>query len=129
MLYYLFTWLDKEFHISGANLFSYISFRAAMAVVLSLLIATIYGKRLINFLKRKQIGKGAANIDTDLHGHACSRVMSCSVSGSGKITTSSLSQCKPMTSPGAASGVPSALTRNEHRNASLSATYSVSSPE
>src|SRR5262245_23616540 len=55
MLYYLFTWLSKEFNISGAGLFYYITFRAAMAVVLSLFIATIYGKRLINFLKRKQI--------------------------------------------------------------------------
>lgn len=57
MLYYFFTWLSKEFNISGAGLFQYITFRAAMAVVLSLFIATVYGKRLINFLKHHQIGE------------------------------------------------------------------------
>src|SRR5215831_19177789 len=56
MLYYFFTSLSK-YNISGAGLFQYITFRAAMAVVLSLFIATVYGKRLINFLKRKQIGE------------------------------------------------------------------------
>ena len=62
MLYYLFTWLDKEFHLSGANLFNYLTFRTAMAVVFSLLIATIYGKRIINFLKRKQIGESVRDL-------------------------------------------------------------------
>jgi len=57
MLYYFFTWLSKEFNISGAGLFQYITFRAAMAVVLSLIIATVYGKRLINFLRHNQIGE------------------------------------------------------------------------
>jgi len=62
MLYYLFTWLSKEFDLSGAGLFQYITFRAAMAVVLSLLIATVYGKRMINFLKRKQIGESVRDL-------------------------------------------------------------------
>src|SRR6478672_3777289 len=57
MLYYFFTWLSKEFNISGAGLFQYITFRAAMAIVLSLFIATVYGKRLINFLRHNQIGE------------------------------------------------------------------------
>jgi len=57
MLYYLFTWLSKEFDLSGAGLFQYITFRAAMAIVLSLFIAIVYGKRIINFLQRKQIGE------------------------------------------------------------------------
>src|SRR5215831_7535991 len=57
MLYYFFTWLSKEFNISGAGLFQYITFRAAMAVVLSLIIATVFGKRLINFLRHNQIGE------------------------------------------------------------------------
>ncbi|MDQ2752778.1 MAG: phospho-N-acetylmuramoyl-pentapeptide-transferase [Bacteroidota bacterium] len=57
MLYYLFNWLGKEFHLSGAGLFQFITFRAVMAVILSLLIATLYGKRLINLLKRNQIGE------------------------------------------------------------------------
>src|SRR3954471_5175474 len=57
MLYYLFGWLGKEFHMSGAGLFQFITFRAVMAIILSLAIATIYGKRLINVLKRNQIGE------------------------------------------------------------------------
>lgn len=62
MLYYLFTWLDKEFHLSGAGLFQYITFRAAMAIVLSLIIATVYGKRLINFLRHHQIGESVRDL-------------------------------------------------------------------
>lgn len=57
MLYYLFNWLAKEFHLSGAGLFQFITFRAGMSVILSLLIAVFYGKRLINLLKRNQIGE------------------------------------------------------------------------
>lgn len=57
MLYYLFNWLSKEFHLSGAGLFQFITFRAVLSVILSLMIATLYGKRLINLLKRNQIGE------------------------------------------------------------------------
>jgi phospho-N-acetylmuramoyl-pentapeptide-transferase len=57
MLYYLFTWLKQQFNLSGAGVFQFITFRAAMAILLSLFIATVYGKRIINFLKRKQIGE------------------------------------------------------------------------
>jgi phospho-N-acetylmuramoyl-pentapeptide-transferase len=57
MLYHLFTWLDTEFGLVGAGVFQYISFRAAMAVITSLIIAIVYGKRIINFLKKKQIGE------------------------------------------------------------------------
>jgi len=57
MLYHLFTWLKQEFNIPGAGVFQFLTFRIAMAVVLSLLIATVYGKRIILFLQRKQIGE------------------------------------------------------------------------
>ncbi len=57
MLYYLFKYLRDEFGLSGAGLFQYITFRAGMAVVLSLVITLIFGKRLIRFLQRKQIGE------------------------------------------------------------------------
>ena len=57
MLYYLFNWLSKEFHLSGAGLFQFITFRAVMSVIVSLLIATLYGKRVINLLRRNQIGE------------------------------------------------------------------------
>ncbi|WP_100614208.1 phospho-N-acetylmuramoyl-pentapeptide-transferase [Confluentibacter citreus] len=57
MLYYLFDYLEKQFQVPGATLFGYLTFRAALAMILSLLISTIYGKRIINFLQRKQLGE------------------------------------------------------------------------
>ncbi len=57
MLYYLFTYLDAAFDFPGAGLFQYISFRAAAAVITSLIITLIFGKTIINFLKKKQIGE------------------------------------------------------------------------
>jgi phospho-N-acetylmuramoyl-pentapeptide-transferase len=57
MLYYLFKFLDQQFDFPGAGLFNYISFRAAMAILLSLLISLVYGKYIIAFLRRKQIGE------------------------------------------------------------------------
>lgn len=57
MLYYLFTWLHSAFNFPGAGVFQYISFRAAAALITSLFISMIIGKRLINFLRRKQVGE------------------------------------------------------------------------
>lgn len=57
MLYYLFTYLDKTFDIPGAQVFQYISFRAAAAVLTSLFISLVFGKRWINYLNRKQVGE------------------------------------------------------------------------
>jgi phospho-N-acetylmuramoyl-pentapeptide-transferase len=57
MLYYFFTWLNKHHNVIGARLFEYNSFRTAMAVLFSLLIATIYGRRVINLLRKNQIGE------------------------------------------------------------------------
>src|SRR5436190_24340089 len=57
MLYYLFTYLDKNFDLVGAGVFQYISFRAGAATVLSLLITILFGKSLIGFLRRKQVGE------------------------------------------------------------------------
>lgn len=57
MLYYLFEYLEKQFQFPGASLFGFITFRAAMAIILSLLISTIYGKRIIRFLQKKQVGE------------------------------------------------------------------------
>ena len=62
MLYYLFNWLNKTYHLPGASLFLFQSFRIAMAVVFSLLIATVYGKRIINLLKKKQIGESVREL-------------------------------------------------------------------
>jgi phospho-N-acetylmuramoyl-pentapeptide-transferase len=57
MLYYLFSYLEEQFQLPGASLFGFITFRAAMAFVLSLGISTIYGKRIILFLQRQQVGE------------------------------------------------------------------------
>ncbi|MCK9220473.1 MAG: phospho-N-acetylmuramoyl-pentapeptide-transferase [Bacteroidales bacterium] len=65
MLYYLFTWLDKAFDFPGAGVFNYISFRAAAALITSLFISMIIGKRLINFLRRKQVGETVRDLGLD----------------------------------------------------------------
>jgi phospho-N-acetylmuramoyl-pentapeptide-transferase len=57
MLYYLFDYLDKQFDFPGAGVFQYISFRAGMAALFSLLITITFGKRLISFLRKKQVGE------------------------------------------------------------------------
>ncbi|MDO6761600.1 phospho-N-acetylmuramoyl-pentapeptide-transferase [Tamlana sp. 2_MG-2023] len=57
MLYYLFEYLEKQFQFPGASLFGFITFRAALAVILSLLISTIYGKRIIGLLLKQQVGE------------------------------------------------------------------------
>ena len=57
MLYYLFDYLERTFDLPGAGLFQFISFRAGMATLLSLLITITFGKRLINVLRKKQVGE------------------------------------------------------------------------
>lgn len=57
MLYYLFEYLDKTLDVPGTGVFQYITFRSALALMLSLLLSTIYGKRIISFLQRQQVGE------------------------------------------------------------------------
>ena len=57
MLYYLFEYLDKVMDVPGTGVFQYITFRSALALMLSLLLSTIYGKRIIRFLQRQQVGE------------------------------------------------------------------------
>ncbi len=57
MLYYLFTWIEDYIHVPGSGLWQYISFRTAMAVIVSLIITTGYGSRLIRILRAKQVGE------------------------------------------------------------------------
>jgi len=57
MFYYLFDFLDKQFDLPGAGVFQYISFRAALALMVSLLISMVFGKRIINLLHKKQVGE------------------------------------------------------------------------
>ena len=57
MLYYLFEYLDKTLDVPGTGVFQYITFRSALALMLSLLISTVYGKKIITILKNKQVGE------------------------------------------------------------------------
>ncbi|TNJ44713.1 phospho-N-acetylmuramoyl-pentapeptide-transferase [Tamlana fucoidanivorans] len=57
MLYYLFEYLESQFKFPGASLFGFITFRAALAMIFSLLFSTIYGKRIIRFLQKQQVGE------------------------------------------------------------------------
>jgi phospho-N-acetylmuramoyl-pentapeptide-transferase len=63
MLYQLFKWFEAEkIHFPGVGLFQFITFRVLLAVILSLIITSVYGKKLINFLKRKQIGESVRDL-------------------------------------------------------------------
>jgi len=62
MLYYLFTYLQEAYNLPGAGVFQYISFRAAMAVIISLFISLMFGKRIISFLAKKQVGESIRDL-------------------------------------------------------------------
>jgi len=57
MLYYLFEYLEKQYQLPGASLFGFITFRAALAILVSLLISIVYGKRIITMLSKNQMGE------------------------------------------------------------------------
>ncbi len=57
MLYYLFHYLREHYNMPGANVFNYISFRAALAIIISLLISMVFGRKLIRMLHRRQVGE------------------------------------------------------------------------
>ena len=63
MLYYLFQYLENQYHLPGASLFQFTSFRAALAGVSSLLIATIYGKKIIKLIKKLQIRETVRDLE------------------------------------------------------------------
>ena len=63
MLYHIFDWLAKEgFRFPGINLFQFITFRVMLAMILSLVITTVYGKKLIKFLEKKQLGESVRDL-------------------------------------------------------------------
>ena len=66
MLYYLFEFIEQKFQFPGATLFQFLSFRASLAIIISLLFSLIYGRRIIQFLKSKQILESVR--DLGLHG-------------------------------------------------------------
>ena len=62
MLYYLFEFLELHYELPGASVFQYLSFRAAVAVIFSLGFSMITGRRIIAFLKNKQIGESVRDL-------------------------------------------------------------------
>ena len=62
MLYYLFDFLEAQYQFPGASLFQFLSFRAAVAALLSLLFSTFFGKRIIDFLRKQQIGESIRDL-------------------------------------------------------------------
>ena len=62
MFYYLFEYLEQQYQFPGASLFGYISFRSAAALITALLISTIFGKKVIEFLRSKQIGESIRDL-------------------------------------------------------------------
>jgi phospho-N-acetylmuramoyl-pentapeptide-transferase len=62
MLYHFFSWLKSEIDLSGAGMFQYITFRVALAVILSLVLSTLYGKRIIKKLQSLQIGESVRQL-------------------------------------------------------------------
>lgn len=62
MLYYLFEYLDKHFNFPGAGVFQYLSFRALSCTILSLVIGAVYGRKIIDFLRRKQVGESIRDL-------------------------------------------------------------------
>ncbi|MDR0829162.1 MAG: phospho-N-acetylmuramoyl-pentapeptide-transferase, partial [Prevotellaceae bacterium] len=64
MLYYLFHWLDT-LNFPGAGMFNYLTFRASIAFILSLLFAMIFGRKIIDFLQKKQIGETIRDLNLE----------------------------------------------------------------
>ena len=62
MLYHLFEILESQFNLPGASLFSYLSFRAAVTVIMALSISIVFGKKIINYLKVKQVGENVRQL-------------------------------------------------------------------
>ncbi len=65
MLYHLFEYLDKHMHFPGSGLFHYLSFRAALSILISLTISMVFGKSLIRILRKKQVGETIRDLGLD----------------------------------------------------------------
>ncbi|TDQ08619.1 phospho-N-acetylmuramoyl-pentapeptide-transferase [Pedobacter metabolipauper] len=62
MLYYLFEYLNQNYDFPGLRLFQYITFRTSLAIIISLIITTVYGRRIINYLQKMQVGEPVRNL-------------------------------------------------------------------
>lgn len=65
MLYHFFEYIDKYYYLPGAGLFQYITFRAAFAIILSLIISIVFGGKIINYLRKKQVGETVRELGLD----------------------------------------------------------------
>jgi phospho-N-acetylmuramoyl-pentapeptide-transferase len=65
MLYHLFEYIDKHMHFPGSGLFHYLSFRAALSILISLTISMVFGKNLIRMLRKKQVGETIRDLGLD----------------------------------------------------------------
>ena len=65
MLYYLFEFLEMKYQLTGASVFQYISFRAAIATIFSMGFSLFFGRRIINFLRKQQIGETIRDLGLD----------------------------------------------------------------
>ena len=66
MFYYLYLWLEKmQYHITGMGVLKYISFRAALAIFVSLLITMFFGKRIISLIQKMQVGETVRDLGLD----------------------------------------------------------------
>lgn len=65
MLYHLFEYLQQQYDIPGSRLFQYITFRSGLAIVLSLIISILMGDKIINYLRRKQVGETVRDLGLD----------------------------------------------------------------
>ena len=65
MIYYLFEYLESVYQLPGAGVFQYISFRAALSVITSLLVSMVFGGKIINLIRNKQIGEDISIITFD----------------------------------------------------------------
>ena len=63
MLYDFFQYMDQNFNLIGAGVFQYISFRAGMAALFSLIISILFGKKIINILKQFQLSENIRDLD------------------------------------------------------------------
>ena len=62
MLYYLFEFLENNYDLPGAGVFQYISFRAALAIITSLIVSLVFGGRIINLIRKRQIGESVRKL-------------------------------------------------------------------
>jgi phospho-N-acetylmuramoyl-pentapeptide-transferase len=65
MLYYLFEFLENHYDLPGTGVFQYISFRAALAIITSLLVSLVFGGRIINLIRKRQIGESVRKLGLD----------------------------------------------------------------